>query len=199
MSETTRTAPDTSPFDGLTPPYSTIVADPPWQYTKAKTTEQHTREGRGRAADRHYDTMTPDELCALPVADLAADLAHLYLWVTNPKLRLGFDVMDAWGFTYQTTLTWVKVGADGAVIRGGLGWYFRGATEHVLFGTKGKAGIPSGLRKPNVITAQRNRHSAKPAEFFDLVDSVSPGPSLELFARSTRPGWDAWGNELEAA
>ena len=187
---------DTAVFEGLTPPYSTIVADPPWQYTKVAG-EQHTRMGgRGMAADRHYDTMTTADVCALPVANLAAPLAHLYVWVTNPKLRLGFDVMEAWGFTYQTTLTWVKVASDGAVLRGGLGWYFRGATEHVLFGTRGKAGIPAALREPNVVMAQRSRHSAKPAEFFDLVQRVSPGPYAELFARSQRFGWDAWGDEV---
>ena len=182
----------------LNPPYNTIVADPPWRYNKTAG-EQHTRSGRGRSAERHYGTMTPEELVALPVANLAADVAHLYLWVTNPKLRLGFDVMEAWGFNYRTALTWVKTSANGAPIRGGLGWYFRGGTEHVLFGTKGRAVIPAAIRQPNVVMAQRSRHSAKPDAFFSLVEAVSPAPFCELFARSHRDGWSCWGDELEAA
>ena len=176
--------------------YSTIVADPPWKYTG---TRQHSDNGdrRGAPAEARYDTLTMAAICEIPVASIVADEAHLYLWATNPRLFQGyrndplgaFDVMKAWGFTYQTMLTWVKTGAPG------LGFYFRGATEHVLFGTRGKLGIAPALRKPNVFTAPRGRHSSKPDVFFELVEQVSPGPYVELFSRRERDGWDSWGHE----
>lgn len=187
-------------FAGLSGPYSTIVADPPWRYNASKTVLRGG--GRGAGAEHHYPTMTNAEIAALSVEGLAADQAHLYLWVTNPRLiaeRDGsrvvtpFDIVEAWGFRPITLLTWVKPG------RGGTGWYFRGQTEHVIFGTRGGLGIPSHIREPNVIEAKRSRHSAKPVEFFDLVERVSPGPRLEMFARQPRMGWDVWGNEVEAA
>lgn len=178
--------------------YSTIVADPPWRYN-ATTTELRSN-GRGAGAEHHYPTMDNAEIAALQVASVAADQAHLYLWVTNPRLiadRKGkrdctpFDIVEAWGFTPKTMLTWVKPG------RGGTGWYFRGQTEHVIFGVRGSLGIPPALREPNVIHAKRSRHSAKPQEFYDLVERVSPSPRLEMFARSPRRGWDSWGDEVE--
>lgn len=138
----------------------------------------------------------------MPVSAIAADQAHLYLWTTNPRLVgdykgkrdvTPFDIVEAWGFRPITLLTWVKPG------RGGTGWYFRGQTEHVIFGTRGGLGIPPAIREPNVFEAKRSNHSTKPAEFFALVERVSPVPRLEMFARSSRPGWDVWGNEVEAA
>lgn len=191
---------ETAVFDGLDPPYSTIVADPPWRYNA--TTKPMRRNGRGGQAEHQYLTMTNEELLLLPVSALAADQAHLYLWTTNPRLVgdykgkrdvTPFDIVEAWGFKPVTMLTWVKPG------RGGTGWYFRGQTEHVIFGTRGGLGVSVEKRQPNVILASRSRHSAKPQAFFDLVESVSPEPRLELFARSTRLGWDVWGDEVEAA
>ena len=186
-------------WEGLTPPYSTIVADPPWRYRVSRMT---VRTGdRRNGAEDHYSTMAIDELAGLPVADLASPNAHLYMWVTNPKLygdrgaRRSLnpcDVMEAWGFTYITTLTWLKLGALG------MGFYFRGETEHVLFGVRGKAPIPVELRERNWFQAPKTGHSRKPAVFGDLVESVSPGPYVELFARAPRLGWDSygWGYEL---
>lgn len=181
-------------------PYSTVVADPPWQYN-AKATALRSG-GRGAGAEHHYGTMSNLALSEMPVGSSAADEAHLYLWVTNPRLVgdfrgkrdiTPFDIVEAWGFRSITILTWVKPG------RGGTGWYFRGQTEHVIFATRGGLGIPAAVREPNVIEAKRSRHSAKPQEFFDLVERVSPGPRLELFARQPRAGWDVWGDEVEAA
>ncbi len=173
--------------------YRTIVADPPWRYTKTGKRIEGRMAGRGGGAERHYTTLSMDEIAALPISELAAEQAHLYLWVTNPKLYSGpAEIVKAWGFDYITLLTWVKTGAPG------LGWYFRGATEHVIFATRGKLGIPSGLRESNVITAPRGRHSAKPGAFYDLVERVSPNPRIELFARERRLGWDAWGAEVDS-
>jgi N6-adenosine-specific RNA methylase IME4 len=183
-------------------PFDVIVADPPWLYQKAPGSKGAVNSARG-TADNHYGTLTNDDIRDLPVAGIAADTAHLFLWVTNPGMfgnRFSSitpeDIATAWGFTYRTMLTWVKTRKDGGVMEGGMGWYFRGCTEHVLYATRGKAKIASGLRVPNVLLAPRGRHSEKPPEFFDMVDRVIPeGPRLEMFARTIRPGWDSWGDE----
>lgn len=184
-------------FSGLAPPYATITADPPWRYNA--TTKPMRRNGRGGQAEHQYGTMTNAEIAELPVASLAADQAHLYMWTTNPRLMgdyrgsrdiTPFDIVEAWGFKPITLLTWIKPG------RGGTGWYFRGQTEHVIFGVRGGLGIPPEKRLPNVFTASRSRHSAKPREFYDIVEAVSPGRRLELFGRTMRPGWDVWGDGL---
>lgn len=164
--------------DGI---YRTICADPPWQYGNTST--------RGAAED-HYPTMTVEALCELPVAEWVDEQAHLYLWTTNGFLRESFDVLAAWGFEYKTTLVWVKPQI-------GMGNYFRSSTEYVLFGVRG------GLRtidcnQRNWFEASRGRHSKKPGYFFDLVEKVSPGPYLEMFARERRLSereWNYWGNE----
>jgi N6-adenosine-specific RNA methylase IME4 len=156
--------------------FAAIVIDPPWRYDNVAT--------RGAAED-HYPTMSLDELAAIELP--AAPDAHLYLWVTNSFLRQGFDLMDEWGFTYKTTLTWCKPQI-------GMGNWFRNTTEHVLFGVRGKC--PT-LRNdvPTHFIADRTKHSAKPESFYDLVESSSPGPRLEMFARRRRFGWHVWGNE----
>jgi N6-adenosine-specific RNA methylase IME4 len=144
-----------------------------------------------------YTTMTNAEVAALPVGELADDDAELYLWVTNPRLYGERDgqcsplaIIEGWGFEYKTLLTWVKTGALG------LGFYFRGQTEHVLYCTRGDVKIPPARRESNVITAPRRGHSEKPDAFYDLVERVSPEPRVELFARRARlSGWDYWGDQ----
>lgn len=171
-----------SSMSRLEPPsgvYRTIVADPPWRYDNRGT--------RGAATD-HYPTMDLDTICDLaPTYVPAADDAHLYLWATNAFLRDAFTVMEEWGFSYKTCLTWVKPQI-------GLGNYFRNATEHVLFGVRGRLKIQQN-NVPTWFKAKRGKHSVKPESFFELVESCSPGPYLEMFARRRRPGWDVWGNE----
>ena len=173
--------------------YRTIVVDPPWRYRKTPNVTVHGR----RWAEDVYPTMAIEEIATLPIRELADADAHLYLWVTNPRLEgerndIGgltpFDLIRGWGFVYKTCLTWCKNQI-------GLGSYFRGATEHVLFAVKGDLRIPPERRESNVIHAARHGHSQKPEAFFDLVERVSPGPYLELFARRNRLGWDTWGNE----
>lgn len=163
-------------------------------------------EGVSSAAEVQYPTLTNEEIATLPVRDVVASTAHLFMWFTNPGIYGGrfskvtpADIADAWGFTYRTTLTWVKTTAAGGVHGGGMGWYFRGATEHVLYATRGKAAIPSALREANVIMAPKSRHSAKPDAFAELVERVTTGRRLELFARTARPGWSAWGNQLASS
>lgn len=193
-------------------PYDVIAVDPPWSYggqaDKARTARyatqlaghQYATVGASSGAEINRKTGDGIENIAsiFSVPDHAADSSALLLWTTNPKLPFAFDLMRLWGFDYKTTLTWVKTTRAGETLTGGLGWFFRGATEHVLFGTRGGYGIPVALRKPNVIHAPRTRHSAKPQAFYDLIESCTPGQRrLDVFARIERPGWDAWGNEVE--
>jgi N6-adenosine-specific RNA methylase IME4 len=171
--------------------YRTIVADPPWQYASKPATGKADRRA---AAEDFYPTMADAEIRALPVAELAADDAHLYLWVTNTRI---FEcdpvgIAAAWGFTYKTLLTWNKTGPTG------VGRWFRGRTEHVLFCARGSLAIPPTQRKQNIFSAVNGAHSRKPDGFYDLVEQVSPGPYLELFARRRRLGWDVWGNEVDS-
>lgn len=186
-------------------PFDVIVADPPWMYQK-NPGANGTGKGANGIAEKHYSTMGNDDLAALPVKGIAADDAHLFLWTTNPFMYGGrfskltpMQIAEAWGFTYKTTLTWVKTTKAGAVSAGGMGWYFRGATEHVIYATRGKAKIPAVLREPNVIMAPPSRHSAKPDAFMEKVERVTSGRRLEMFARTPRPGWESWGNEAGAA
>lgn len=166
--------------------YCTILADPPWPERGAGQVK--------RGADRHYPLMSVDEILALPVEQLAAPDAHLYLWVTNNYLLDGLHVLSTWGFEYITMITWAKD-------RIGLGQYFRGQTEHVLFGRRGQPPYRTlgGKRQQGttLITAPRGAHSAKPPQLRAWAEDVSHGPRIELFARERAPGWDAWGNQVE--
>jgi N6-adenosine-specific RNA methylase IME4 len=178
--------------------YSVIVADPPW----------NEPGGCKRGADEHYETMDRAAILRTMVTSPSwhiAEDAHLYLWTTMTSLVDGLWLLDALGFVYKTHAVWVKTTDTFAPprIQVGLGQYFRGAHELVLFGTRGKGFAVRTEAKniPSVIFAQvprengRRVHSAKPAAFFDMVDRRSVGPRLEMFARVGRPGWDAWGDE----
>jgi len=190
--------------------FDVLVVDPPWSYGKPvaeRTTSRNvgTRHysALGQGGDGEINRRTgagvQGIIEAAPVAELAANDAHLYLWTTNPKLPFAFAVMEAWGFTYKTTLTWVKTRKDGGVHGGGMGWFFRGATEHVLFGVRGHKPIPSGLRSHNVIHARPTGHSVKPDAFYSLVDAVSDEAdnNIDMFARGVpRTGWWGWGDQV---
>ena len=185
--------------------YRTIVLDPPWRYTVAQGLQnRHADKATGRrvrpTAEGQYDTMTNDAIAALPVGDLADTQAHLYLWVTNPQLfgtglrnssrgPSPVEMVQGWGFTYITLLTWHKLGPPG------MGFYFRGDTEHVIFAVRDRLPIPAGQRLSNHFAAHKGRHSEKPDRFYEMVEQVSPEPRLEMFARRRRVGWDVWGNE----
>ena len=174
-------------WTGLNPPYRTIVADPPWAYDEGWPVWPKSGD---RAHDRTplpYSSMGNDEITRLPVTDLAGADAHLYLWTTNRYLRQAFAIVEAWGFKPTQTLTWCKtpmgVGPGGA---------FSITTEFVVFGRRGT--LKAKERHPTTWwTWARGPHSAKPAAFFDIVERVSPGPYVELFARQPRLGWDSWG------
>jgi N6-adenosine-specific RNA methylase IME4 len=170
--------------------FAVIALDPPWDWG-----DEGDQDQLGRARPT-YGTMSIDEVTQYEpfkdgrgVGDFADEDCHLYLWITNRSLPKGFGLLDAWGFRYVTCLTWCKPSI-------GMGNYFRGSTEHVLFGVKGS----QPLKRKNAGTwfaAQRGKqHSEKPEEFYELVESCSPGPYLELFARAQRGGdWTCLGAE----
>jgi len=174
--------------------FSTILADPPWQFQNrtGKMAPEHKRLNR-------YPTMTLDDICDMPVGDYADDPAHLYLWVPNALLPEGLRVMAAWGFNYKSNLIWYKTRKDGGPDRRGVGFYFRNVTEILLFGVRGKNArtLPPARSQENIILAQKREHSRKPDEQYDLIEACSFGDRLELFARGPRPGWTVWGNQSE--
>lgn len=172
-------------------PYTTILADPPWQFQNrtGKMAPEHKRLLR-------YPTMELKEIMELPVSKLAAARSHLYLWVPNALLREGLAVMEAWGFTYKSNLVWYKIRKDGGPDGRGVGFYFRNVTELILFGVRGNMRtLDPGRTQVNLLSTRKREHSRKPDEFYDLIEACSPGPYLELFARFRRPGWHQWGNE----
>ena len=174
--------------------FSTLLADPPWRFQNrtGKMAPEHRRLSR-------YGTMDVAEICALPVPKVSASTAHLYQWVPNALLPYGLQVMSAWGFEYKSNLVWHKVRKDGGSDGRGVGFYFRNVTEIVLFGVKGKNArtLAPGRRQVNYLATQKREHSRKPDELYDIIESCSPGPYLELCARGTRPGWATWGNQSE--
>jgi N6-adenosine-specific RNA methylase IME4 len=157
----------------------------------------------GKVAPEHrrlarYGTLTLEQIKALPVAEIAAARSHLYLWVPNALILEGLEVMRLWGFTYKTNLVWHKVRRDGGPDGRGVGFYFRNVTELVLFGVRGSLRTATaGRRQVNFLATRKREHSRKPDEIYPLIEACSYGPYLELFARHSRPGWAAWGNEVD--
>lgn len=176
--------------------FGTILADPPWQFQNrtGKVAPEHRRLSR-------YATMNLDEICDLPVAELAADPSHLYLWVPNALLPEGLKVMDAWGFRYVSNIVWHKIRKDGGSDGRGVGFYFRNVTELLLFGVRGRAArtLAPGRRQVNMLQTRKREHSRKPDEQYPLIEACSWGPRLEMFCRGTRPGWTVWGDQADEA
>jgi N6-adenosine-specific RNA methylase IME4 len=174
--------------------FSTILADPPWQFENrtGKMAPEHKRLSR-------YSTLTLEEIKGIPVQDAVSDSGHLYLWVPNALLSQGLEVMKAWGFTYKTNIIWYKTRKDGGPDRRGVGFYFRNVTEIILFGVRGKNArtLKPGRTQENIIVKQKREHSRKPDEQYLLIESCSPGPFLELFARGSRLKWYCWGNQVD--
>lgn len=246
-------------WEGLNPPYSTIVADPPWHYDSGRVAQWNDSTLPTSFA-MPYSTMTTEEIAALPVAALSTPGAHLYLWTTNHHLRSAFDVVSAWGFEFSQLVVWCKTPQGintrgrfcittefilscrdrrraGALVRSareaaGLGradvhrlvrggkptgivhrWEDDDCLPTVDDWTSLQSLLPelSGVPYPVVVDSERaqgpstwfnwprGRHSQKPPAFLDVVESVSPGPYVELFARAPRLGWDAWGKGYESS
>jgi len=163
--------------------YAVIYADPPWRYDFSSTD--------ARAIENQYPTMDVADIAALDVP--AATDAVLFMWATNPKLTQAFEVLSGWGFDYVTNMVWVKD-------RIGMGYYARSRHELLLIAKRGQLSVPEPTDRPDsVIEAPRTRHSAKPELVYGLLERMYPGlPKLEMFCRSPRDGWDAWGNEVAA-
>jgi N6-adenosine-specific RNA methylase IME4 len=161
--------------------FRVILADPPWQYDNSGFTQ---------SAEFIYPTMTMEAISALAVPALAGEDSVLYLWATDPLLPEALAVMKSWGFSYKAKLTWKKNRQPG------MGFWFHGYIENLLVGVHGRPGTPATIH-PNFLEAPVGRHSEKPAEIYGIIESMFPGPYLELFARNPRKGWTAWGNQLE--
>jgi N6-adenosine-specific RNA methylase IME4 len=164
--------------------YRTLVADPPWRYDSKL-------QGLRGATD--YPTMTQEQLMTMPVGLWGLPDSHLYLWTTDAFMVQAHQVAKAWGYEVKNILTWVK-GRDQNSVRMGVGFYYRHATEHVLFCVRGSLSVLNH-GQPNVFFAPRTGHSEKPAAFYDLAERMSPGPYLDVFARKQRFNWDTFGDE----
>ena len=169
-----------------------VLADPAWRFINrtGKVAPEHRRLSR-------YGTMDVATISALPVPDIAAATAHLYLWVPNALLPDGLRVMQAWGFHYKSNIVWRKIRKDGGSDGRGVGFYFRNVTELLLFGIRGKNArtLAPGRRQVNYLETRKREHSRKPDEIYDIIEACSPGPRIELFARGARLGWTVWGNQ----
>jgi len=164
--------------------FDVIYADPPWRYDFSET--------ETRKIENQYSTMATEEIAALAVPDRAARDSVLFLWATAPKLREALRVIEAWQFEYRTHAVW-----DKQII--GMGYWFRGQHELLLVATRGDfPPPPEASRVSSVLSEKRGKHSTKPNMIYDLIERMTPGAQarVELFARSTRPGWSAWGNEV---
>ena len=176
-------------WEGLSPPYATIVADPPWDHSDG--TGATLRDGGGwDGSELPYSCLSVSEITSLPVEDLIGRNAHLYLWTTNRYLHDAYHIAAAWGFTVSKPLVWVKAPM------GFMGAPFVSSAEFVLFARRGSLKA-KGTAGRQWWEWSRGSHSAKPPAFADVVESVSPGPYVELFARQPRLGWDSWGYGYE--
>lgn len=162
--------------------YPVIYADPPWRYDYA--------ESDSRQIENHYPTMDLNDICALPVSEISTKDSILFMWTTSPKLLESFDVISSWGFTYRTCAVWDKK-------KIGMGYYFRQQHEILLVATKGEIPAPPvRSRISSVISIDRSNHSAKPDEFYEIIENMYPDlPKIELFSRNKRDGWESWGNQ----
>lgn len=173
--------------------YDVILADPPWKFEHWSKTYI-----AGRDARTHYDVMTLDDICRLPISSLADDNCVLFLWTCWPHLEKSFEVIKSWGFEYKTEAwVWVKAKKSGFGFHFGLGYYTRGNTEPCLLATRGKMSVHSHSISALIYTPVRE-HSRKPDEQYAKIEKLYPNMRyLELFARQRRDGWDAFGNEIE--
>lgn len=160
--------------------YEVIIADPPWKYQFA--------ESSNREIENQYPTMELKDICNLKLPNIKNSV--LFLWVTSPKLEEGIEVLNSWGYTYKTSMVWVKN-------KIGMGYYARSRHEFLLIGVQGKIGVPEPEDRPNsVIEAPRTGHSKKP-DIYQMIEKMYPNRKyLEMFARNTRDNWDNWGNEI---
>lgn len=165
-------------------PFNAVIADPPWEF------EIWSVKGNAKTS---YDLLSLDDICSIPVQDIATKDSVLFLWSTNPKLKEALQVIDAWGFNYRTKFPWIKT-TENHQLEYGIGYWVRGISEDIMIATRGKISAPRlegflGLIGPNI------EHSRKPQDIHYLAESTTPGPHLEIFGRYQRPGWVVFGND----
>ena len=183
--------PESMPTTGnATGVYGVILADPPWSW------KSWSKKGEGRSASNHYSVMEQSDIRSLPVADCASDDCVLFLWSLSSMLGDALQLLDAWDFTYKTVgFVWVKQNQQSSSLFMGLGYHTRQNAELCLLGTRGKPKrISGGVHQ--IIMSPRREHSRKPDEVYGRIEQLYPGPYLEMFSRTSRPGGDAWGNEV---
>jgi len=172
--------------------YRVILADPPWAF------ENYSAAGEDRNAKRHYPTMSAEQIAELPVGHLADRNCALFLWVTDPLLDRGIEVLKHWGFRYVTVaFTWAKRTSTDADWHLGTGYYTRANPETCLLGIAGQMGLPKSRSVRQLIVEPVREHSRKPDRVRSDIEAMFDGPYAELFARSRRPGWDSWGNDTD--
>jgi len=171
--------------------FGAILADPPWKYVT------YSERGQGRSASRHYEVMMFEEIATLPVRDVAAPDAWLFLWVPGPHLPFGLQLIERWGFRYSgKAFAWAKQNPSGVGWHMGTGFTTRKNTEDCLLGRRGRPPIKAhDVRE--LIVSPRRKHSQKPDEQYGRIERLVDGPYLELFARQPRPNWVAWGDEVD--
>ena len=171
--------------------YRIIYADPPWKYNDDMEFKKYRPNPAG--AESHYKCMTIDEIKSLPIKNIANKDSCLFLWATVPLLPEALEVLNEWGYRYKTSIFWRKI------MSLGMGYWFRGQVEVLLFGIKGKVKA-FRCQKANVIQTKVRKHSQKPDEVYVIIEEISQkfnlNPKIELFARHKREGWDVWGNEV---
>jgi N6-adenosine-specific RNA methylase IME4 len=165
--------------------FKTLLLDPPWPQEMAG---KYARRRNQRPTDLPYQTMPLEAIQSLDIAPLTDDEAHCWLWTTNAFLPQSYAILEGWGFKYHNTLTWVKPS--------GIGNYFIGRTQFLLFGYRGKLNMKEKYH-PNVLFASPVKHSQKPEDSYRLIEAVSHEPRVELFARRPRENWRGLGNEID--
>jgi len=169
--------------------YNVIYADPPWSF------KTFSDKGKDRSPENHYNVMSLQDICNLPIDKISNDNSVLLMWVVDPLLDKAFKVIEAWGFKYKTVgFTWAKTNKKSLGFFTGLGYWTRGNPEMCLLATKGK---PKRISKsvPQLVIEQRREHSRKPDIMYNHIENLLEGPYIELFARTQRKGWDSWGNQ----
>src|SRR5262245_54996033 len=171
--------------------FGAVLADPPWKYVT------YSERGQRRSASRHYKVMMFEEIATLPVRDLSARDSWLFLWVPGPHLPFGLQLIERWGFRYSgKAFAWAKQNPSGVGWHMGTGFTTRKNTEDCLLGRRGRPPIKAhDVRE--LIVSPRRKHSQKPDEQYERIERLVDGPYVELFARQRRPGWVAWGDEVD--
>lgn len=170
--------------------YSVIYADPPWKYKNESPPCLPEKQPETCKIEYYYPTMSLDDIKAINVKGISENDCVLFLWATTPAINEALEVVKAWGFKYKTMITWEKTNRDC------MGYWFRTCTEHLIVAVKGKVKAFRSMER-TCYHEKRSKHSKKPEYFYSLIEKVTNGNRIEMFARNHREGWDVFGNEVE--